>query len=219
MSLDNILLGLLREPQSGYSLKQIFDTVFSHFWAAEISQIYRQLKALEKRGLLASRTEPSAKGPPRRLYETTPAGHAQLMEWLQAGPTFGDHRLPYLAQTLFLDELASTAERLAFFERLQGELRVKLQVLLDIDAETRAEQAEAHAATEDTGSDLLGQIILNHGIHRNRALLQWSEESLALLRSGTRDPNQLHQISAAAAHELRALDARPSPTPDEGDPS
>ena len=37
MSLEHILLGLLREPASGYDLKAIFDERIQHFWAAELS--------------------------------------------------------------------------------------------------------------------------------------------------------------------------------------
>jgi PadR family transcriptional regulator AphA len=55
MSLDPILLGLLREPASGYDLKALLDHGIGHFWAAELSQIYPTLKRLEKDGFLTSR--------------------------------------------------------------------------------------------------------------------------------------------------------------------
>ena len=54
MSLDHVLLGLLREPASGFDLKGMFDQGIGHFWAAELSQIYPTLKRLERQGWLRS---------------------------------------------------------------------------------------------------------------------------------------------------------------------
>ena len=65
MSLEHILLGLLREPASGYDLKVVLDHGIGHFWAAELSQIYPSLKRLEKQGLLRSRRTASQRGPGR----------------------------------------------------------------------------------------------------------------------------------------------------------
>jgi len=78
MSLDHILLGLLREPASGYDLKDAFNETVAHFWSAELSQIYPTLKRLEERGLLRSRREPSPKGPDRRVYRLTGEGREEL---------------------------------------------------------------------------------------------------------------------------------------------
>ncbi|MYK68861.1 MAG: PadR family transcriptional regulator, partial [Gammaproteobacteria bacterium] len=44
MSLDHILLGLLRDPATGYDLKSAFSERIRHFWSAELSQIYPALK-------------------------------------------------------------------------------------------------------------------------------------------------------------------------------
>ena len=57
MSLEHILLGLLRSPKSGYELKAEFDVGVANFWPAELSQIYVTLKRLTKRGW--STIEPS----------------------------------------------------------------------------------------------------------------------------------------------------------------
>src|SRR5437588_510550 len=76
MGLDNILLGLLRQPASGYDLKRVFDEGIGHFWAAELSQIYPALKRLEKRRLLRARKVDSKRGPGKYVYQTTAAGQA-----------------------------------------------------------------------------------------------------------------------------------------------
>src|SRR6266849_6316058 len=98
MSLDLILLGLLREPASGYGLKAQLDHGIEHFWTAELSQIYPTLKRLEKAGLLRSKQAASERGPGRVLYETTAAGRQVLAEWLRSEPQIGDVRTAFLAQ-------------------------------------------------------------------------------------------------------------------------
>ena len=74
MSLEHILLGMLRSSRSGYDLRHEFEYGAKHFWSAELSQIYPTLKRMESRGWLESRLEPSPKGPDRRVYERTKAG-------------------------------------------------------------------------------------------------------------------------------------------------
>ena len=94
MSLENILLGLLRSPKSGYELKDEFDAGVANFWPAELSQIYVTLKRLTKRGWLANRVEPSGKGPDRRVYRRTADGRRALRAWLAGEPQIGDERGP-----------------------------------------------------------------------------------------------------------------------------
>ena len=50
MSLDHILLGLLREPATGYDLGNAFSENVRHFWSAELSQIYRPSSAWNSAG-------------------------------------------------------------------------------------------------------------------------------------------------------------------------
>jgi PadR family transcriptional regulator, regulatory protein AphA len=97
MSLEHILLGLLREPASGYDLKAIIDRGIGHFWAAELSQIYPALKHMENAGWLRSRRARSKRGPGRLVYEVTPKGRRQLADWLRSGPQFGDMRHIFLS--------------------------------------------------------------------------------------------------------------------------
>lgn len=49
--LKYILLGLITEkPKTGYDLKKEFDTEIGEFWSVKHSQIYLELKRLEKEG-------------------------------------------------------------------------------------------------------------------------------------------------------------------------
>ena len=121
MSLNHILLGLLRDPATGYDLKNAFSQSARHFWSAELSQIYPTLKRLEQRGLLRSRVEPSPKGPNRKVYWLTDEGRAELLRWLHAGPAVGTERFAYLAQLYFMDALGRPSRNPGVHDGAPGE--------------------------------------------------------------------------------------------------
>src|ERR1700728_1154087 len=102
MSLDPILLGLLRKPASGYDLKTVFDERIHSFWPAELSQVYPALQRLEQKGLLRSREAPAKRGPRRRVYQTTAAGHRVLRQWLEPNPELGEGPHGFFAQVFFM---------------------------------------------------------------------------------------------------------------------
>jgi DNA-binding PadR family transcriptional regulator len=104
--LEHILLGLLCQPASVYDLKAVLDHGIGPFWAAELSQIYPNLKRLEQRGSLRSRRATSKRGPGRIVYEITAAGRKELAAWLRNGPQFGHMRQTFLAQIYLMDELS-----------------------------------------------------------------------------------------------------------------
>lgn len=184
MALDQVLLGILRTPHSGWELKRAFDDVFSHFWAAQISQIYRHLKGLEQRGLLRSWEEPSDKGPPRRMYERTADGLEELRTWLLDGPSIPDVRLHYVAQTCFLHELERREDAVDFFEQLHRETGLRLRLLAAIDAEVRTALASNFDDDDIPFDEVCGQLALLHGLYRTQAVHDWSEAALQVVRKG-----------------------------------
>src|SRR5580700_6718161 len=133
MSLEHILLGLLREPASGYDLKAIFDERIHYFWAAELSQIYPALQGLERKGLLRSRHATSKRGPGRRMYQITPAGHRVLREWLEKGPEISDERMAYLAKIYLMDELGDLQKTLQYILELRDAFSSRLGELQAIE--------------------------------------------------------------------------------------
>ncbi len=115
MSLDYILLGVLEEPRSGYELKQWFDEVFSFFWNADQSQIYRTINRLADQGLVTGKEASSSIGPDKRVYRTTAKGKAELKRWLKDGPVSPAQRTAVYAQLIFLARMpdADAAQFLA----------------------------------------------------------------------------------------------------------
>lgn len=177
MSLDYILLGILREPGSGYEIKAAFDQVFNHFWQAQQSQIYRTLKRLEEQGCLTSRVEPSDQGPERRVYRVTDEGRRRLRDWLGGEPVVGDDRHTYLAQVFFLDELGDLRQSLRFFRQLRDRLGRRRDALRAIEAFWSREDARYPEFPDDDG-EFHRQLTLDLGLMKTDTLVKWADKCI-----------------------------------------
>jgi len=183
VSLKYILLGLLDEPQSGYSIKQEFDRVFTHFWSAELAQIYPTLNRLEQQGLANSQQLLSRKGPAQRVYTRSEQGSSELSEWLMQGPSVGKDRLQYMAQVYFLSELP-VGQRLDFFHKLQTHF-------VDEHADLRTQEEYWRAATAGypdalDADEQCQQFTISLGIKKLAANTEWCEECIATLNASDR---------------------------------
>ncbi len=176
MSIEHILLGLLRKPASGYDLKALFDQTIRHFWAAELSQIYTTLQRIEQKGLLRSRNKPSAKGPNRRVYSLTPAGRKELQRWLEGEPEFADERYTYLAQLFFMGELVDFHKTVAFLEKVRDKRHNSLTKLREIE---RDWLAEVGGTTDNLSDDHFHRYMtLRTGISTMSARVAWCDEAI-----------------------------------------
>ena len=180
MSLDPILLGLLREPATGYELGRLFNESVRHFWFAERSQIYPALKRLEGAGLLESWSAPSERGPARRVYRTTREGHRVLIDWLGSEPDLGRSRLPYLAQLFFMDELNDPDMTLRFIGSLRDAWR---ELLARYEGFERAFHEEAGDVAAFDTQHLYQYATLRSGILKTQACLAWCEEISAYIKA------------------------------------
>ena len=181
MSLEHILLGLLRDPATGYDLKHTFGSGVRHFWSAELGQIYPTLKRLEERGLLRSRLEPSPKGPNRRVYTLTDEGRAELLGWLANGPAVGTERFTYLAQLYFMDALGDILETRAFVRDLREHLERWLAQLQGVERDVKAAHGERPERYSDAGFHRFAT--LRMGIRSIDAKVAWCDETLAAIDS------------------------------------
>ncbi len=179
MSLDHILLGLLREPSTGYDLKAAFSDRIRHFWSAEISQIYPALKRLEQRRFLQSLVEPSPKGPNRKVYTLTVAGREELLDWLRGGPVIGTERFAYLAQLYFMDAIGDIRETRAFMISLRDHLTHWLTHLQTIEREVTDTAGHAPERYSDAGFHRFAA--LRMGIHSVGSKVVWCDETITAI--------------------------------------
>jgi DNA-binding PadR family transcriptional regulator len=179
MSLEHILLGMLREPATGYALRRDFEQVARHFWSAELSQIYPTLARMERRGWLKSHKEASPVGPPRRVYHRTAAGQRELFNWLRSPPLMGAERFAYLGQLIFMGELNDQSHTAAFLSQLRERLAGTLEFLSQVTAPLESKFNEDSAALSNV--ELHELLALRMGILSLTAKIRWSDESLEIL--------------------------------------
>jgi PadR family transcriptional regulator, regulatory protein AphA len=111
-----VILGLLKfAPRTGYDVKRVTDYSTRFFWRASYGQIYPELRALEKAGLVRSREEPYGRRR-RRVYELTADGERSLDDWLRSETDQYELRDEGLLR-LFFGELVSNEELLALVRR------------------------------------------------------------------------------------------------------
>jgi DNA-binding PadR family transcriptional regulator len=190
VSLDHILLGILRSPASGYEIKQDFDRVFSHFWAADLPQIYRTLNRMERDGWLTASPMVSDKGPERRVYRVTPPGKRALRKWLTTAPTLASERIEYLAQTFFLGALENDESALTFMRQLREVLAKELGTLECIEAGwTTADPSYPDCADRD---DFYAQLTLDLGLRKLATKLQWADRCIARIENRIPEKNDEH---------------------------
>ena len=180
MSLSYGLLGLLNYfPMSGYDLKKIFDDSINFFWAAKTSQIYRELKFLEKKGDITSKIQSSKKGPNKRLYEITRQGKLSLGKWLENPPEAlrEDQRNAFLIRVLHSSQIG--------FENLYPQVRKRLaayQVELQ-QLDSVEKKLKEYVALSGKADNLpYWKIVLSRGRHVTRANIAWAEETLRFLQ-------------------------------------
>ncbi|HWY26847.1 MAG TPA: PadR family transcriptional regulator [Candidatus Angelobacter sp.] len=176
MSLDHILLGLLRTPASGYDLKRVFDERIHYFWAAELSQIYPALGRLERKGWLRGRRAESKRGAGRRVYQVTAAGHRALRAWLESEVELGDDRIPYLAKLYLMDELHSLTKSRRFLTNLRDKFASNLAALEIIERCW----ARDDPSYPDSLSPAMFHVLLTlrNGICMLGARVKWCDESI-----------------------------------------
>ncbi len=180
MSLKHILLGILQQPKSGYDVKKVFDQVFSNFWAAELSQIYPQLKKLTAMEWLSVEEAASDKGPNKKVYQTTDKGQKELVKWISDGPVTHTEKLAYLAQTFFLGALESNEQRLSFLQDLLIHMQTWHQTLVAIQAEVKA--ANPNYPHDLSDEEFFPNLTLMLGVKKVGAKVEWVEESITLLQ-------------------------------------
>jgi PadR family transcriptional regulator AphA len=82
MSLRHALLAILAaKPMTGYDLVKYFDGTVAYLWSAPHSQIYPELRRMERDGLLDVEVVPRGERAEKRVYVINDAGRAELHEW------------------------------------------------------------------------------------------------------------------------------------------
>ena len=175
MSLKNLILGYLEKPASGYDIKRSIDESLSHLWAAESSQVYSKLRAMEKQGLLKSTKEKSSKGPDRRVYRRTREGEKTFTDWLESDPELSHERLSVLAQLHFLSRSRNHEQTTTLLEGVRDRFVERLEKYKALEA------AESRKADEE-GDEFFDKLALDLSVRTLQARIEWCNDAIGQLK-------------------------------------
>jgi PadR family transcriptional regulator, regulatory protein AphA len=180
MSLSYVLLGLLdKGPLNGYAIKAIFDGSIAFVWQAELSQIYRELEALEKKGFLASSIEMQQDRPNKRVYRITEPGRTRFREWLSEVPeTFAmPKRDEFMLRLLF----GSTAGEEVVKEEFRRFIAQSRATAAAIARASRGAEGGATGASEGE----YYRFLWKRAAMTSEMVIRWAEECLEELEGGS----------------------------------
>lgn len=127
------VLGLLNyADMTGYEIREIFNKSLNCFWQAQSSQIYRELRTLEKNGWITITTVEQSEKPNKNVCSITKDGRAELLHWLSSESFMRDTRVPLLMQVFFLGN-RSKEDNIAYFEGIANACRQQLAAFSGID--------------------------------------------------------------------------------------
>ena len=137
MSLKHGLLGFLSEQEmSGYDLEKLFRSSIGHFWNAKISQVYRDLHAMERTGWVQSSKVIQTDKPNKRVFRITDAGRKELENWLITYDVKNDFQIRIgILMRMFFAAKRPKEETIALLERFRSACYDAIDPLNNINKE------------------------------------------------------------------------------------
>ncbi|MEN6622167.1 MAG: PadR family transcriptional regulator [Smithella sp.] len=181
MTLQYALLGFLNYgPMTGYDLKKLLDTSTQMFWHAELSQIYPQLKKMEKEGLVTAIFEHQAGKPDKKYYTIASQGRAVLLQWLSE-PL--DELLPDKDPVLLHLFFAGALDKQAILSQLRLQLELRRAYLSRVEGEVAAFIQETIRVTGQKRDGLFWELIRRYGAEQTRTSIAWLEEAIQVVEN------------------------------------
>ena len=188
MSLRYALLALLAvEPMTGYDLSKRFQSSVSHVWHAPDSQIYPELKRMEKDGLLEGHDVAWGQRGKKREYHITDVGIEAFRSWMNETLSYPPERDPVHLKAAYFEwaEPASARAQLeAHIENFNARREDWVEKVDEILGDNNAILAKrlAQAPEEDRVRIRAFKKFTYDGlIARADQEIAWAESGLALL--------------------------------------
>lgn len=182
MSLRMLILAIVEaRPSTGYAITKEFDAVAGYFWRASHQQVYRELASLTDDGLVRFREVAQATRPDKKVYAITAAGRRAFAQWFaepQDAPRVND---PLMVK-FFAGELGGIDTLL---EQLAAARQARLERVEMLEAIQR-EHYPGDVQDMPRWQQLIRQT-LRWGLARERAWLEWAEESERVLKGPCRE--------------------------------
>ena len=176
MSLEYSLLGFLGfGPMTGYDLKKTLDESTQFFWHAELSQIYPELKNLEKKGSITSKTLPQEGRPDKKIYSITSRGKEDLLAWL-VDPI--DKAPEIKNQVLLKLFFSGVLKKEEICSQLRCQLEIQRALLKRFQQESATRIKSALQAEGMDNPALMWELVRRYGEAQAEMTVRWLEETL-----------------------------------------
>jgi DNA-binding PadR family transcriptional regulator len=198
--LGHALLALLsRRPLTGYELTKRFYGSVAFCWHAHPSQVYAELKRLDRRGMTSATVERGASRPTKTVYRLTEAGRDALTAWLRDAEPALALKDAWLLRVWAVDLLAPAEARAL----LDGCRRLHAERLDTYRRLLRA-LVDEHGPLERTRHDTLvgPYLCLQQGIWHEEMYLRWCRWAAARLAGRQR---RRRRPAPAPAVDLHAV--------------
>lgn len=167
------LLGMLSLGKaSGYDIKKKMSNTTNHFWSESDGAIYPILKQLLEEGLVNCEIKNADTGKPKKIYELTDDGLAELQDWLKITPDASPCRDELLLKLFFGNNIDKEVCK-SHIENFQREVQSNMEKFKIFDEKFKAAKIDSE--------NLSRYLTLRLGILYAETNLRWSEESLRML--------------------------------------
>jgi DNA-binding PadR family transcriptional regulator len=177
MSLKHGLLGfLIGQEMSGYDLEKLFSGSIGYFWSAQISQIYRDLHAMEKSGWVQSKEIIQTGRPNKKIFKITDAGQKELENWLIGYNVKNDSEIRIgILMRMFFAARRPKEETIAILEQFRVNCQNALDKLISINQELE------HCDTKQIEL-IYSKATLSYGEKYYQMQIAWSTETIEKLQ-------------------------------------
>lgn len=187
MSLQYAVLGILTySPMSGYDLGKIFNKSVNYTWTASLSQIYRELAALEKKEYVSSNIQQQDDRPDKKMYCITEEGRLAFLGWLNDFPeTFSSPKRDEFTLRIFFASKVDDDELIKQFERFIAERR-NFNAAMEEGEKNFMEMARSFkqgAAAAMQEHKRYWHFIVKRALMTNEVLITWAEECIRELKA------------------------------------
>ena len=174
------ILGLVSFGEmSGYDVKRFADRSIHHFfWSPPASQVYSELRRLKSMGYVTERRVEQQTRPDKRLYQITSRGREELRRWLDHPDVDqGVRKSTFLLKLFFRRDTSyqiAIDQLLARFSQLE---------------QTLAQYERIEREIKDVDDWLFPYLVLQSGLAKVRAEIEWIRGALEVLRARVRRPS------------------------------
>jgi DNA-binding PadR family transcriptional regulator len=205
MSVRHALLALLSEgPKYGLQLREEFEARTGEVWPLNVGQVYTTLQRLERDGLVETANaesapiEHDAPGAPQKAYRITPAGSAELDQWLRVPPDLSSPPRDELVMKVLV---AITVPGTDVHEVIQAHRTYLVQLM----------QEWTRLKEDENGSDLAFSLVVDAELFRLDSVVRWLDAADGRLRRAKAEgwaPARTAQATMPVLARRRRIGAR-----------